>query len=498
VKAGGSFRASRDWAFVLRVIRIDKSHFFGGSSRKHGLDVNVRAKSCTLLGLNPYASPKCSIGLQEDFVRTMKSTPFLFRFFAMSVMLTAALAQASTVTGTVSNKTSGRPAAGDVVELVDVQAGMKTTARSVTDGNGHYSLEELGAGPYLVRAMHQGAGYFIAAPAGNGPGNITVYDSSSRVNGVSIEDDVLQIESENGQLDVAEQWVIHNTSSPKVTQFSKNTFEFVLPAGAVLDGAEATRPSGLPTTAIPVPLSQKGHFTLNVPIQPDEGDNQTLFVVRYHVAYAGNFSFSPTLLMAVENFAIQMPKAMSFKQGSGVTYQQVQPPSQGTAVQTYLVKNAEPGKTLDFAVSGNGALPREDQGAQNGQQAANGQDNASGGTTGNTPGGGIGNPIGTPDPLSKYKWWLLGCLLLVLVAAAAVMLRKPTGGPVGGGAVPEVARIDISSATPAPKQSQLLNALKEEMFALESERINDTIAAEEYAKVKDALETVLKRALKRK
>ena len=44
---------------------------------------------------------------------------------------------------------------------------------------------------------------------------------------------------------------------------------------------------------------------------------------------------------------------------------------------------------------------------------------------GNQPGGGIGNPIGTPDPLSKYKWWILGGLGLLLAAAAAFLLRKP-------------------------------------------------------------------------
>jgi shikimate kinase len=46
--------------------------------------------------------------------------------------------------------------------------------------------------------------------------------------------------------------------------------------------------------------------------------------------------------------------------------------------------------------------------------------------------------------------------------------------------------------------SALLNALKEELFTLESEKINGTITPEEYASVKSALEIVLKRALNRK
>jgi hypothetical protein len=43
-----------------------------------------------------------------------------------------------------------------------------------------------------------------------------------------------------------------------------------------------------------------------------------------------------------------------------------------------------------------------------------------------------------------------------------------------------------------------LNVLKEELFALESEKISGTIAPVEYAEVKAALEKVLKRALSRK
>ena len=50
---------------------------------------------------------------------------------------------------------------------------------------------------------------------------------------------------------------------------------------------------------------------------------------------------------------------------------------------------------------------------------------------------------------------------------------------------------------PATKNSALLNVLKEELFALESEKLTGNMPAEEYAEVKAALETVLKRALKR-
>ena len=103
---------------------------------------------------------------------------------------------------------------------------------------------------------------------------------------------------------------------------------------------------------------------------------------------------------------------------------------------------------------------------------------------GNKPGGGIGAPIDTPDPLSKYKWWILGGLALLLVAAAGFLLRKPDGAP-------------SATHTPAQKGDALTAALKDELFALESDRISGKITDKEYAENKAALETVIKRAIKK-
>src|SRR5450631_3295645 len=111
---------------------------------------------------------------------------------AAAFLFAASLAQAATVTGTVTNKTTGKPVFGDTVVLVDVQAGMGEVAHATTNAQGSYTLNEPGSGPYLIRVTHQGAGYFIAAPQGNTPGDIPVYDVATRVDGVSIEADVFE------------------------------------------------------------------------------------------------------------------------------------------------------------------------------------------------------------------------------------------------------------------------------------------------------------------
>jgi hypothetical protein len=427
----------------------------------------------------------------------MKTTHFVLRTLALSLLLIGALAQATTVSGTVTNKTTGKPAVGDTVELVDVQAGMRTAAHATTDGNGHYSINEPGSGPYLVRAMHQGAGYFIAAPQGSGTGNIMVYDVAAKVQNVSIEADVMEVEAANGQLQVTERYFVHNTSSPPVTQWSPRSFEIVLPAEATIDGAEAQRPSGLPTSITLDPYGAKGHYAFNFPIQPDNGEKDTLFQLVYHLPYGSSkFTFrKPQGSLPADNFAVLLPKSMTFTPGSGSAFKSA-PGDPG--VQTLLTRNVEPGKTLEFTISGVGSMPREDQGAGGGQQAGMGaQDNGNGGqeaAAASQPGGGIGNPINTPDPLSKYKWWILGGLGLLLVVAAAFLLRKPAPGTV----IAAGTGTRQSFASPEAKNSAILSALKEELFAIESEKINGTIKPEEYAQVKAALETLLKRALNKK
>jgi hypothetical protein len=416
----------------------------------------------------------------------MKMTQTIFRTIALSLLLTSAGAQAQ-ITGTVTNKTTGKPAAGDAVVLVDVQAGMGEVAKATTDASGHYKLTKPGSSNYLVRVTHQGATYFIGAPEGGAAGDIAVYDVAAKVDGVVIDEDVVGIvETVNGQLRVVERYAVHNASMPPRTQWSPRSFEIVLPEEAAVDGASAQRPGRMLTTIKIEPDGPKGHYAFNFPIQPDDGEKSTLFQIEYMLPYSGGkFTFHPQVTLPARTVWVMMPKSMSFAAGAGSTF--ISAP-QDPGFQTYVAKNAVPGKALEFTVAGKGAIPRDEQQAQGGQQA--GSDQEAGGP-GARPGGGMANPINTPDPLTKYKWWILSVLALLLAAAAAIILRKPAAG----------AGFDAGAsqalASPTARSAALLNALKEELFTLESDKISGEISPAEYAKQKAALETVLKRALKR-
>jgi hypothetical protein len=428
----------------------------------------------------------------------MKATRSFAFIFSLGLLLSGALAQSATVTGTVTDKTTNKPAAGDEVVLVEPMSGMSEIAHTTCNAQGRYTLNLPGANPYLIKATHQGAEYFIPAPQGGGAGDISVYDVAAKVAGVTIDEWVSGIETDNGQLRVVERYDIHNESAPPTTQWSKKSFEIVLPADAVIGDVSAQRPGAgtLPTSVKLEPEGPKGHYSFNFPIQPDEGGKGTLFQVQYELPYGNNkYSFHSFVTMPAHTVWVVLPKSMSLTAGSGTNFE-LSP--QDPSVQTYMTRDAVPGKALDYTISGTGAFPREDQG---GGQGDNSGSQASG--PGNQPGGGIGEPINTPDPLSKYKWWILGALGLLLAAGAAFLLRKPAGAASATAVRDEepvysrAAATPVAQATPASHNAALMNVLKEELFAIESEKISGKITAEEYAEQKSALETVLKRALKR-
>jgi hypothetical protein len=129
------------------------------------------------------------------------------------------------------------------------------------------------------------------------------------------------------------------------------------------------------------------------------------------------------------------------------------------------------------------------------------------------PGIGLGVPVDTPDPLHKYKWWILSLAAVLLAVGAAFLMKQnqPVAATAGGPAVPltnipsptkptegfkpPLAAAAVRASSVESHRSRLMEALKEELFALETERLEARIAPDEYEKQKGALEIVLVRAL---
>jgi 5-hydroxyisourate hydrolase-like protein (transthyretin family) len=429
----------------------------------------------------------------------------ILRSFALTSLCSALSAFAATpITGVVTNKTTGKPSAGDTVTLIRLAQGMQEATHTTTDAHGRYTLEVPDDGLHLVRVTHDLANYFHPAPAGTTTVDLDVYNAAAKVKGVASEAEVMRIESDPSgtALRVVESFFIKNDSSPPMTQFSKQPFDFWLPDGAVVEGAAAQSPDGMPVRQAPVPLAEKNHFTFLFPIRPGE----TRFQISYRLPYTGKISLAPKLTMPTDTVAILIPKTMTFEPVAGAPYSPVDDEMNAHALVAKTVSTSAP---LGFTLTGSGQLPRDtnaptqaggqsSEGAAQGDQSPADASNAASADT--RPGGGLGNPLdasGNRDPWAKYKWWILSGIAVLLAAAAGVLLRKPgDGGATQRGNFTEEPRFRAPQS-PKTHNDQLLQALKEEMFALETDHLQQRISEEDYVEQKAALELVLRRALKR-
>lgn len=405
------------------------------------------------------------------------------------------LSLAESITGTVTNKTNNKPAAGDEVVLIRLAQGMQESTHTKTDAKGNFTIDLPDSGMHLIRVTHDKANYFRPAPPGTQSVEVEVYDAATKVSGVSSEADVMRIQTdESGKsLRVVENFFIKNDSNPPKTQFGDHPFEFYLPHGAVVEGSAALAPGGMPVQASPVPLGDPDHYTFVFPIRPGE----TRFQISYKVPYDGSLKLAPRPTMTTDTVAIMMPKSMTFQAGSSATYS---PVTEETTAQTYVARNVSPSQQLGFTISGTGQLPRDNAAATagDGGQAAPpaGQAPQSSAAGDTRPGGGLGNPIdpsGKDDPWSKYKWWIIGGLGLAMAAGAGIMLKN---NPQAVNTLP--APVSIGSGPVPPAPSTLLSSLKEELFAIETDRLEGRLNEAEYAEQKAALEVVLRRALARR
>ncbi|HEY0264276.1 MAG TPA: carboxypeptidase regulatory-like domain-containing protein [Granulicella sp.] len=428
----------------------------------------------------------------------------------LAASLVAAPAFATTLTGVVTNKTTNKPSAGDEVVLIKLAQGMQESTRTATDAKGNFTLNVPDDGMHLVRVTHDKAPYFRPAPPGTQSVEVNVYNAAAHVQGITSEADVMRIQTDAAgkNLRIIENFFIKNDSKPPMTQFSDRPFEFYLPAGAVIEGSAALAPGGMPVQSSPMPLKDAPNlYTFNFPIRPgdssDSGDTagMTRFQISYQIPYTGSFKFEPHLSLPTGTVAIMMPKSMKFEGAPSTPFTAV---NDEVNAQTFIARSVSPSQPLNFTISGQGELPRDPVQTNAGDGAGAGAGPAAGapgqpGTaaTDTRPGGGLGTPVDPHDDndtLSKYKWWIIGGLGLVLAAGAGFMLKNSPDES----AEPAAASFSTSAAGPVPVgPTTLLTALKEELFTLETERLQGRLSEASYQELKSALETVLRHALTR-
>ena len=423
------------------------------------------------------------------------------------VLLFSASAFASTITGTVTNGTTGKPSSGDTVAVINTAQSMDEIAKVTSDATGNFHVSAPDGGQILLHITHRGAEYFKSVTANTGNVAIEVYDSATKIAGITGEAVVLRVETDTAgkTLNVSENFFVQNASTPPRTEVGGNTFDFYLPKDAQVTQSLASAPGGLPTNGKVAPIdATNGHYAFTFPIRPGE----TRFQVIYTLPYSGKQTFSLKLSVPTGDVAVMLPKTMQFE--GSAQFQPINPDPNSKSFDAHNPGIAQP---IQFSVTGVGQLPDESQGAsaQGGaNQSGNGPQASQSAPNATRPGGGLGapeDPEGTNDPWAKYKWWILGALGLALAGGAGVLLKS---SPIVAG-VPPVPMGDMAStagsygvaagasppSVPLSTANPLLQGLRDELFELETDRLSGKLSEAQYAEHKAAFNVVLRRALSR-
>lgn len=420
-----------------------------------------------------------------------KTLPSVFRVLLV-VLLGSGLSLAQAISGVVTNKTTNKPAGGDDVVLLKLAQGMQELARTKTDSKGRFTIDVPESGLHLVRVTHDKANYFHPVQPGTQSIEMDVYSAADHVEGVTLDADVMRIQTDatGTGLKVVEHFFVKNESTPPKTLFSEHPFELYLPPGAVVEGSAAKAPGGMAVQSGLVPMQDPNHFTLLFPIRPGE----TEFQVSYKLPYKDSLVLNPRPAMLTDNLVVMLPKSMGFKPVASAPY--IGMPEEMGA-QTYVARGIQPSQPVGFTLTGSGELPRDTAAGQTsggggGAQGAAGEQATT--APDNRPGGGLAAPNDKDATreswISKYRWPLIAALFLALCAGAATMLLRAPAAVVAPAA-------GAPAAAPAARPADSLQALRDEMFTLETDRLEGRVTPQEYAELKAAFDLILRRALGR-
>jgi hypothetical protein len=422
----------------------------------------------------------------------MTGAPRRFGLLAALLLAPFVAVRAGTVHGTVKNGTSGKPAAGIEVILIQLQGGMQPVANSKTDEQGQFSFDHasLGTQPMLVRAVFRGVNFHQPVPPGKNDIQVEVFEPTQDPKTISVPSHIVIVQPNGANLIVGEEYSVQNASSPRQAYFrADGTFEFAIPDRAQLQQAAAWGPSGMPVVQATIDKT-KNHYAIAFAFRPGESGMR----YSYELPYPGNATTLklPTVYPGARLLVLAPPTMQIGGEG-------LEPGGQEQGMNIYG-RSGLPARTL-FAVSISGTAPP----ANAGGGADSGQDSQQGG-----PVAGAVTVQQIPGRLDVLKWPLIAGFLGVFALGAILLARRPVVAVAGGGsseaenasagrakkpkppgvdanqrASPSLAEVDAAVGTS-------LDSLKDQIFRLELRRQAGTLSEEEYARERARAEKVLR------
>jgi hypothetical protein len=408
------------------------------------------------------------------------------------------------LSGTVINRTTGKPTPNIDLTLLSPTQGMREIGSSKSDAQGHFTVtnDAIGMGPILVRATFHDVSFNTFAPPGRPEVDVEIYDISKDPKTITIASHIIIFQPGSDKLIGAEEYVVQNNSQPPQAFFrTEGNFDFAIPEKATLQQVSTVTSTGMPVQQASIEKG-KGLTAIAFPFRPGE----TSIRLSYELPYPGSAStLKLTSVYPGVKTLVVVPPGVTIT-GDGLT-------AAGQEQGMFLYAHeALPAKgSFTVKLSGVASQQSADAGAGGEGQGQNMPQEGNSRTQ-------TQDVQAVPGRLSEFKWPLLTLLLAGFAGLAILLSRKKVVVVQGPGedheapappapskksakvkSAPAPATVAAAQATQAAsiaavnaQVSSSLDSLKDEVFRLELRKQAGTISDEEYAREKARVEKLLR------
>jgi hypothetical protein len=417
-------------------------------------------------------------------------------------LLTASVASAGTVNGTVVNRTTGKPTPSVDLTLLSPMQGMREIASAKSDAEGRFTAtsDAIGMGPVLIRATYHDVSFNTFLPPGRPEVEVEIYEISKDPKTISVSSHVVIFQPQGDRLVGAEEYSVQNGSQPPAAYFrTEGNFDFAIPENGTIGQVTTTSSMGMPVTQAAIDKG-KGHFAIAYPFRP----GQTNVRLSYELPYPNN---SATLKLPATYPGMKL--LVVAPPGVTVTGDGLTSAGQEQGMMVFAHDPLAAKAALSVSLSGVGS-PQSTGGA------GQGQDNAQEGNSRTGP-----EVTAAPSRLDDFKWYLLGGLAALFAMGAILLTRKQVvvaegsadrapsvkpaksmtpskskKSPPSPQPTPSAASTNSNSSKAAAAIDQQvsvsMDSLKDQIFRLELRRQAGTISEEDYAREKAQVEKLLR------
>jgi len=234
------------------------------------------------------------------------------KIFSWVMALSFAATCQAAVTGTVINRSTGKPQAGATVGLNRLGGnGIELIDQAKSDAQGNFTINQEVQGPHLIRTAYDGITYNHMLPPGSPTTNLTldVFNASKEPGAAKVSKHMMLFEPNGGQMVVNESYIYTNDGKTAWNNPDQGTLRFSIPNVQGKISATATAPGGAPIGAPVNKASKPDEYTVDFPIKPGE----TRFDLTYTVPYTEGADYKGKILTKDDSTYLIAPNGIKLE-----------------------------------------------------------------------------------------------------------------------------------------------------------------------------------------